>query len=214
MTDARCRSDAAYVLGSLPPAERREYETHLAGCADCQASVRDLAGLPGLLGLVTTADLDDPPPVPESLLPDLVGVIRRRHRLRRRLGISALGMAAAIVVAVVALQAGAATTHEHPQAMHPVLASPVHATVALVDKSWGTRVDLRCSYDPGTVWKTPQSYRLVVTDRTGGSRQVASWLVVPDRISTITGSLDWHLDEISNVTLQRSDGTTVLSLRR
>ena len=31
--------DAAYVLGALSPAERREYEEHLAGCPACQAAI-------------------------------------------------------------------------------------------------------------------------------------------------------------------------------
>lgn len=41
--------DAAYVLGALAVAERREYEEHLAGCPACRAAVAELAGLPGLL---------------------------------------------------------------------------------------------------------------------------------------------------------------------
>jgi len=47
-----CRDDAAYLLGALSPSDRREFETHLAGCASCQRSVQQLAGLPGLLGKV------------------------------------------------------------------------------------------------------------------------------------------------------------------
>ncbi|WP_432457252.1 anti-sigma factor family protein [Cellulomonas iranensis] len=44
--------DAAYVLGALAPAERRDFETHLAGCAQCRAAVGELAGVPGLLAMV------------------------------------------------------------------------------------------------------------------------------------------------------------------
>jgi len=70
--------DAAYVLGALPVAERREYETHLAGCAACRAAVAELAGMPGLLaqlppGEVLAMDLDggaDLQP-PASLMPAL-----------------------------------------------------------------------------------------------------------------------------------------------
>ncbi|ACQ78511.1 conserved hypothetical protein [Beutenbergia cavernae DSM 12333] len=49
-TDQYADWDSAYVLGALAPAERDEYERHLAGCADCRAAVGELAGLPGLLG--------------------------------------------------------------------------------------------------------------------------------------------------------------------
>ena len=41
--------DAAYVLGSLSDADRREFETHLAGCAPCQQAVDELAVLSPLL---------------------------------------------------------------------------------------------------------------------------------------------------------------------
>lgn len=44
--------DAAYVLGALSPADRREFEEHLRTCADCRAAVAALAGMPGLLHLV------------------------------------------------------------------------------------------------------------------------------------------------------------------
>lgn len=44
--------DAAYVLGALAPAERRDFEAHLAGCAQCRAAVGELAGVPGLLAMV------------------------------------------------------------------------------------------------------------------------------------------------------------------
>ncbi|GAA2164638.1 anti-sigma factor family protein [Pedococcus bigeumensis] len=72
--------DAAYVLGALPVAERREYESHLAGCAACRAAVAELAGMPGLLaqlppGEVLAMDLDggaDLQP-PASLMPVLPG---------------------------------------------------------------------------------------------------------------------------------------------
>jgi hypothetical protein len=48
--------DAAYVLGALSPADRREYEEHLASCPACQGAVSELAGIPGLLGQVSPAD--------------------------------------------------------------------------------------------------------------------------------------------------------------
>lgn len=50
--------DAAYVLGSLAPRERHEYEVHLAGCPSCAAAVAELAGLPGILAAL---------PAPEAL---------------------------------------------------------------------------------------------------------------------------------------------------
>ncbi|NKR10631.1 MULTISPECIES: hypothetical protein [unclassified Paenarthrobacter] len=43
---------AVHVLGSLIPAEQREYELHLAECAQCAAIVSEFAGLPELLAVL------------------------------------------------------------------------------------------------------------------------------------------------------------------
>jgi len=48
--------DAAYVLGALSPADRREFEEHLASCSACQAAISELAAIPGLLAQVSPAD--------------------------------------------------------------------------------------------------------------------------------------------------------------
>lgn len=99
-----CRDDAAYVLGALSPADRRAYEDHLRDCAACQASVRGLAGLPGLLAL-TSADVlaGAGEPVPPSVLPAVLDRVVRARRRRRWL-VGALA-AAAVVVLVVAVGA-------------------------------------------------------------------------------------------------------------
>ena len=69
--------DGAYVLGALSPADRLEFERHLAECATCAPAVREMAGLPGLLGRVDESALADHapasnlPPVPDTVLPRL-----------------------------------------------------------------------------------------------------------------------------------------------
>ncbi|WP_435737867.1 zf-HC2 domain-containing protein [Cellulosimicrobium sp. PMB13] len=52
-TDPYREWDAAYVLGALGPKDRRTFEDHLTTCGTCRASVTDLAGMPGLLGMLT-----------------------------------------------------------------------------------------------------------------------------------------------------------------
>src|SRR5674476_1672482 len=42
-TDEFTLYDAAYVLGALSPADRREFEDHLKGCAACASSPTELA---------------------------------------------------------------------------------------------------------------------------------------------------------------------------
>ena len=50
--------DAAYVLGSLSSAERREFETHLETCARCRAAVAELSGVPALLAKLDFEDVE------------------------------------------------------------------------------------------------------------------------------------------------------------
>ncbi len=97
--------DGAYVLGALSPAERLDFERHLATCEECARSVRELAGLPGLLSRVDAAVLEEPsdaaaPPVPDALLTNLVREVSRTQRRRRFV---TAGLAAAAILAIAAL---------------------------------------------------------------------------------------------------------------
>ncbi|MBV8863391.1 MAG: zf-HC2 domain-containing protein, partial [Mycobacterium sp.] len=44
--------DAAYVLGALSDADRREFEAHMVGCVSCRQAVTELAALSPLLSLL------------------------------------------------------------------------------------------------------------------------------------------------------------------
>ena len=194
-------SDAAYVLGALPPRERLEFERHLTECEQCASAVRDLAGLPGLLGridprVVEEADRDAPP-LPDTLLPALCREVEHRSRVRGRR--AALLAAAAVVVAVgvtsllgtlvglgdpgpTTAPPATSTTEGSPPAepltyrtMEPVGESPVRAEVALERVTWGTRLLLDCTYDAdSTHYELPRrvDYYLYVRDREGRAERV------------------------------------------
>lgn len=235
--------DGSYVLGALAPAERQEYERHLAGCADCARSVRELAGLPGLLGRIEADVLVSPPvsePVPDTLLPALVREVRRS---RRRRAWTTAGLAAASVVAVAAASVAATgvLTDEGPAAgppasgptssspsggtssapaspaiMVPLGNAPVRATVAFTRVDWGTRLDLVCTYAPlGGDYGSPQptTYSLVVRTRHGGLEQVATWRALPGRTMRLSGSTSLSRREIASVEVRTADGHPVLQLR-
>jgi len=167
MTCEQTHLDGAYVLGALSPAERLQFERHLAGCDDCSRAVREIAGLPGLLAQVDPADLDpsDTPPLPSSLLPRLVRDVRRSQR-RRMAGVAAVAAAVAATAAAVTVGSLAASPPLSPGApgapgpsgtptasstvpalaMEAVGSSPVAAEVRVAGVAWGTRLDLTCSY--------------------------------------------------------------------
>ena len=239
MTCGFSHLDGSYVLGALSPAERQEFEAHLAQCAECSRSVRELAGLPGLLARVTpemlaAPELDD---VPETLLPSLVHEVRRT---RRRQALVVAGVAAATLVAVAlgALAAGGALDADPTgtpaaggsasltsdvgaspgaspsEEMLPVGHVPVRASLTHEDVGWGTRLALTCTYasDDGYAEPRWESYSLVVRTRDGAAEQVASWRALPGRTMTLDAATASRWADIASVEVRTADGRTVLKL--
>jgi anti-sigma factor RsiW len=76
--------DAAYVLGSLSAGDRREFETHMAGCPACRRAVVEISGMPAMSS---------------QLLPSLLAMVRWRRR-RTRLMTWTIPAAAAVVLTI------------------------------------------------------------------------------------------------------------------
>jgi anti-sigma-K factor RskA len=218
--------DGAYVLGSLSPAERAEFEHHLATCEDCARRVRELAGLPGLLARVSPEVLETvgaPEPVPVTLLPALVAEARRSQR-RRTTMLVGLAAAAALVVAggsAVALTAldddpapagqtapPSATTGE---AMTSIDSETVTGTLALTSVAWGTRLDLVCTYTPDHEVAYGATYSMVVHTTDGRVEQVATWKALSGTMR-LPAATSATLEEITSVEVLTSDGDPVLTL--
>lgn len=222
------RLDGAYVLGALAPDERLAFERHLGGCASCSASVRDLAGLPGLLAQVKAEDVEADPvtePLPPTLLPALVREVRReQHRRRWTFGLVAaaalvaVGLGTAAVVNAVDGGSGgapqAAPSLAAAQEMTPVDQHDVLGDISMTPVAWGTRLDLTCSYEePTSAYQDERhSYALVVHTRDGGTEQVATWNGVPGRTMHLTGATALPTDEISSVEVRSASGDPVLEL--
>ena len=226
-TDQFTLYDAAYVLGALSPAERREFEDHVQSCTACARSVGELAGLPGLMSKVSeeqlTAEVEAPP---ETLLPSLARAARR-ERGRRRLAVGAAGVAAACLIAVGAAvlngpdsparppvaTPSATTSGTENLALTAVVPSSVTASARLVDTAWGTRIDLTCSYgSKGYSGTGTRSYAMVVIDRSGAAQQVATWKAQPDRELTVMGTTSLARRDIAVVEIRTMSGQAILRL--
>lgn len=229
MTCQHAHHDGAYVLGALSSDERLEFERHLGSCRECARAVRELAGLPGLLGRIDVevlGELDAPAPdvpLPATLLPRLHREVRRRGRRR----LVAAGVAAAVVTVLAASAAVSLTRPNgpHPPAaatpavavrMAPVGDAPVHAALALEPVAWGTRLDLTCTYDPGTYAKLPSraTYTLVVRTRDGRQEQVGTWGSLEGRPARLAAATATNRADIASVEVQTAQGQPVLRLAR
>jgi hypothetical protein len=217
--------DAAYVLGALSPVERRQFELHKATCGACAASVESLAGMPALLASVPRREvelLDDADPaaelgssVPAAVLTSMLDAHRHR-RLRRRVASSVL-IAAAVVG--VSLAVTLPRSHEHKAseiALTQVVKSPLHANVSFVSESWGTQIDIHCTYDGESAGSNLDSraYALVVTDRAGNQVPAGSWRASSGQTSWPTGSVSIPLADISKVQVRSASGVPLLQLTR
>jgi hypothetical protein len=217
--------DGAYVLGALSPAERAAYEKHLSGCASCRQAVAEIAVLPGLLGRLDRAGLEQilDPPSDTTRLSRLVTAVqverRRMMRAQRRRVIVSSCVAASLAIVVgfgVAWVGADLVSRDGPDvpmvAMVPArTALPVTAEVGLRQTNWGTEITMRCAYTRSVNWDQAYTFRLVAHGPDGATEQVGSWVAAPGREITIAGATRFSGAELVRLELTRSDGMLLLT---
>jgi len=217
--------DAAYVLGSLSSAERREFEAHLADCPSCRSAVGELDGMPALLSQLDRDELaaiDDrsgvEPLPPDELLPSLLAKVNWRRR-RSRIVTWTAGTAAAAVLAIGVLVgvAGQSSTPvpTPPQAsvsvqpMAQVGTDKLASTVSLSRQRWGTSISMNC------VCLAPlnahhDTLAMVVVGRDGSHTRMATWVANPGHTAVPVGSISTPVDQIASVQVVSADDGAVL----
>ena len=154
----------AYVLDALDPAERERFERHLRRCSSCTDDVGRMTSTATALAMAVAAE---PPPglkqrvlvaaASTPQLPPLQPAAARRRRGRHvirsawfprlALGVAAVGVAAAVVLAVVTVstQDRLNTVQAQNQAIAAVLAAP-DAQIATAKSSTGGNATVVLSY--------------------------------------------------------------------
>jgi len=217
--------DSAYVLGALSPAERRDYERHLAECDECRRSIAELAPIPGLLARLTperaAALLDDPAASPHGPRPELLEATRReasRRRLRRtrlRLGMAAAAAAVVLAAVFVPLAFVRPAADAQTVAFEAVADVPVTATATLTSVGWGTRIELDCRYGDAGASDVPDEgwpYALYVVDRDGNRSEVSSWRASPGKTARLAAATAVGLDDIATLEVRALGSGDVLLL--
>ena len=218
--------DAAYVLGSLSPADRREFEAHLSVCPSCSQAVAELSGMPALLSKLdsdTVAAINDGRPHRRrwrrTCCRRCCPTVRRRRR-RSRVVTWTSGAAAAVLLAIgvfvsIPSLTGHSPTSAPPQAsvsalpMAQVGTKALASTVSLSSQNWGTVIDLRCVC-LAPVYAHHDRLAMVVVNRDGTHTQLATWVADPGHTATPAGSISTPGDQIAAVQVVSADNGKVL----
>ncbi|MET0844351.1 MAG: zf-HC2 domain-containing protein [Mycetocola sp.] len=232
--------DAAYLLGALTPAERREFERHLSDCGHCAAAVAELAGMPGILGLLSAADAgaagDTGDPLRNEVhqpseVQRLAARARvERHRTRRLLGAVATVVAVMLVAVGVALggtvlapRLGEAAPSPSSTApadvleMAPLASATLTAELSVTPKKWGTLLAWECRYgdtpwiDPARGAGDPPRYALYVTEADGTETAVATWRAAGERAGGLTAATSIPTDDIRSIEIRTVPENTPLA---
>lgn len=218
--------DAAYVLGSLSPDERLEYEQHLETCDRCTAAVAELVGLPGILSklpadqAVEIAEPDGRHDTrSEGTLASVAHRVRHRRR-RRRIWVAATASAAVLAAVLGGLAVG--TARVDPASVQAASASAARYSLvgergldvdlAVSGEPWGTRFDWGCTYG-GKSWAADGSvmYDLVVVRDDGSVQTVASWSAAGEDARGLSASTDVPRDDIASVQVRLRGDDRVLA---
>jgi Putative zinc-finger len=232
--------DAAYVLGSLSSAERREFESHMGTCKSCRQAVAEISGMPALLSRLDAdevAEIDEhgqaagaPPPLrPELLTSLLKKVTWQRRRSRAMTWAVATAAAAVLVVGVfVALRSNPAipTPELPPQAsssglfMQPVTPTTMSATITLSGHRWGTQIQMSCTYGAESGNESDEDTKgagdklaMVVVGRDGSQTRLATWVALAGVTASPGGSTSLTIDQIAAVQVVSVDNGNVLLQR-
>jgi anti-sigma factor RsiW len=217
--------DAAYVLGSLSAAQRREFEEHMSACPGCRDAVADVSGMPALLsrlnrGDVAAMDHADPMPAQRELSPDVLPSLLATVRWRRRRTRAAGWLAAAAVVLGIAVFVGVRAYSPGPaqqvtaasQPMAQVGTTLLASTVQLSSQHWGTSISLDCvCLAPPTAHH--DTLAMVVVGRDGRHTQLATWVAEPGHSATPAGSISAPVDQIAAVQVVAADSGQILLQR-
>jgi len=221
--------DAAYVLGALSAEDRLTYEEYLATNPEAVAALAELAGLPGILNLLSREEavaldaaandtISQARPV--DLMPLLAqGAARQQKRSRRNVIALVAATAAAFLAVGVIVTATIFGTGHAPapsatpplQTMAPAGNGGVAASLAVTQKHWGTRLDWKCAYTAD--WsKNVGTYDLVVTTVDGKQIPVASWGPSGNQASGLAAATFIPTAQIRTVDVRVAGTTTPLAV--
>jgi hypothetical protein len=216
--------DAAYVVGAMSIAERRQFEDHLADCPECRRAVAELSPTIGLLSRVSPeraasidaaladgqVDLGGPD---SSVRAEVVSLGERRALRRRRAWWLTAAAAVVLVVAAIAIPVTLARTAPTAFALETVADVPLEASVRLSSEGWGTQIELECRYTSSGGVDTPAGgwpYALAVVGEDGVTTNVSTWKALPGTTARLSAGTALDIAEIAAVEIRSIESGRLL----
>ena len=229
MTDHDQSLLGPYVLGVLEPADVREVEEHLPGCADCRQQLAELEEIKELLGDVPPeAFLDGPPPDGDLLL-------QRTLRASRASGETAvsptseskrprwmLAVAASALVAAVSLGGGVLIGQQTVAPVASEKAPPGSKSANATDEATGATMATTVEPREGWSWikvkltglEPGAECEVLVTDANGETFVAGSWVVTEKAAregSQFAGGVLVPIDQVKSVEVKNSQGKHIVT---
>ena len=112
---------------------------------------------------------------------------------------------------VFGLHSGSEQQSAQMLAMSKVSDTPINASIALTSYSWGTRIDMACSYGSwGKQDAPPQNLGMMVIGRDGSRNEVATWIGLSGATALPSGNTQMPMSDIAAVQLVTSPEGKVL----
>ena len=96
--------------------------------------------------------------------------------------------------------------------MTALVATPVHATITLQHRPWGTEIDLTCWYQRDAAELPSDRYELVAHSADGTTYALGSWQLTPGRKVIFTSGTALTGTQIKNLQITEPNGPAILTL--
>jgi predicted anti-sigma-YlaC factor YlaD len=213
-----------YLLGALDADERAGVEAHLDTCPTCRAELDELAALPSLLEQLSLADFDvETPEASEDLFHRVATRVRAEHAGReaadRRRYRRLTAVAAAVVIVAGSVAGGLAIARHggHARQGGTVSAATdisrtgshgrVRMRVELAAQTSGTSLQVDVAGLP-----EDEHCRLIAIARNGQRDVAGRWSATYQGDAQQTGSTMIPLSQISQLVLQGTGGSTLVTV--
>jgi hypothetical protein len=198
VTCSRRTDLGAYVLGALPPEERRRVAEHVARCSACAAELAEFERLPALLDRLSPDDLEPARVTPSpDLFERVAAAVRVPPRRSRRW--PAIAAAAAVVLgagAVVGVRA-----LDDDSRTWTATSGQLELTVAVTEARDGSALDVTVD---GLA--AGQDCELVVVDADGERHPAGEWSATYEGQASWSGWTEVAPSSLAQIVLLGEDG--------